>query len=50
MRPSLGTAQVLQRQPAEQGPSDAGVPIPAGVPEPRALKDIADDELGWEYR
>lgn len=41
---------VLRRQPPGDGPRDAGVPLPAGVPEPRAPKDIPDVELGWEYQ
>jgi hypothetical protein len=40
---------VLRRDP-DEGPRDAGVPLPAGVPEPRAVKDIPDAELGWEYQ
>jgi hypothetical protein len=40
---------VLRRQETDAGPRDAGVPLPAGVPEPRAVKDIPDAELGWEY-
>lgn len=40
---------VVYREP-DDGPRDAGAPLPGGVPVPRAVADIADAELGWEYQ